>query len=160
MTSLPSVAEIQKVMSENKTNPLIAYYMIEHKLGYADAVRYYQAHNRPVYPEDLFVLDVFEDDRKHDIAEIQLVTNLPMNVAELLVEVDFAFTVFYPAEGEAQRMYPDSHVPDARFLFGWSEEKAQIECRRKWELKKELDRHHEEVERINAKYDAQNQKGH
>ena len=155
MTSpLPTVEQITQVMDEHGTNPLIAYYMIEHKLGYEDAVRYYQAHNKPLYPEDHFVLACYEDDGAHEIAELRHVTGLPRNVAKLLVEVEFDFRVFYPAEGEAERMYPDSEYEELRFMFGWSEEKADAEFSRKCELQMEQDRHREEVERIHAKYDA------
>ena len=118
MTSLPSVEQIQKVMQENKTNPLVAYYMLTRKLSYEDAVRFYQQERRRCPLDDGLVSDT----------EMKLLSEVPH-------DADF----YESAMLEPERMYPDSHYAIIRFNFGCSEEEAAL-------IQKEEDRHFHEFD--------------
>ena len=132
MTSpLPSVDQIQKVMQENQTNPLVAYYMVTKKLSYEDAVRFYQQERRrcPL------------DDRLLSEAEMNLLESVPFSDSHLL---------------EPIRMYPGSEYAIEKLHFGCSDEEAALIQKEEdrhfhefdsWRREAE-DRHRTELERI------------
>ena len=126
MTSLPTVEEIKLVMFANKTNPVVAYYMIREHLGYEDAVRYYQEHNYKLTFEQDNELRMRKHRQKATVEATVLRTGLTPDEVRLLMTIPYdGHWINYPADGEAKRMYPDSPWADERFMYGWSEEEAR-----------------------------------
>ena len=115
MTSpLPSVEQIQKVMQEVKTCPLIAYYMIIGPLPYLDAGNYYQKHNRPMTREEEERFAKLPP-KERALAEGQLITGLDRDVVEYLMQIPYDDGDFFiPSFEEVKRVMPAN---PSLFLF-------------------------------------------
>ena len=104
------VRQIEKVMQENQTNPLIAYYMIQKVLTYDEAVAYYQRHNHYLTSTQEHALRIMR---------YSLLTDLSAPEIELLMELDVDdFTE--PTQADIQR-FKAAHPGDSpydRFMYG------------------------------------------
>ena len=113
--------QISAVMSVETTNPLVAYYMLRDQVPYPTAVDHYQKHNEKLK----YMKFAGKDPLEQTVQKYMFTTDLTRDEVHLLLTVPYHCDFDIPTDAEARAMYPDSHFPIARFMYGCTEEDAE-----------------------------------